>query len=252
VGTGRHALILKIGGGFERSQVMDLLSWLTDVYAPRVTGAPQAKVAGDWTIEQLRKWGISNPRYESWGPFGRGWENERMIAHVTSPVPYPVIAYPSAWTDGTKGMVSADVVVVPSNIMTAKQFEPYRGKLKGMIVVSQAPPPVPPVFAPLAQRYTIEQLNALANPYPVATGRGRPGGAGAFGRGAQPAQSPDGSPLVNLQQCFVDEGGRLQLVRRRRTAAWWWPSGTGNWAPMRRRGSRVTLAVEHAPHPADA
>ncbi|NJD11939.1 MAG: M20/M25/M40 family metallo-hydrolase [Gemmatimonadetes bacterium] len=231
--------------GFERSQVMDLLSWLTDVYAPRLTGAPQSKVAGDWTIAQLGKWGLANPRYEWWGPFGRGWENERMSAQITAPVPFPVIAYPSAWTDGTKGPINAEVVVVPSTVLTAKQFEPYRGKLKGKIVVSQAPPPVPPVFAPLAQRYTAEQLNALANPYPVGTGRGRP--AGMFGRAGQPAQSPDGSPLVNLQQCFLDEGAAAVLLPSTQgNGGTVWPSGQGDRAVDAAKGiPRVTVAVEH-------
>jgi hypothetical protein len=241
------AAILKIKAeGFERSQVMDLMSWLTDVYAPRLTGAPQARTAGDWTIEQFRKWGLANPRYEWWGPFGRGWQNDRMIAHVTAPVPFPVIAYPGAWTDGTNGMVSADVVMVPSTVMTAKQFEPYRGKLKGRIVISRPPPAVPALFNPQAVRYTTAQLNALANPFPVASGRGGARGAG-FGRGGQPAQSPDGSSLVNLAQCFIDEGAAAVLLPSTQgTGGTVWPTGNGSRAADAPKATpSVTLAVEH-------
>src|SRR5688572_3603756 len=50
--------------GFKRSQVMDMMSWLTDVYGPRLTGSPITKKAGDWTLAQFQKWGLSNAKYE--------------------------------------------------------------------------------------------------------------------------------------------------------------------------------------------
>ena len=34
----------------DRSQVMEISSWLTDVYGARLTGSPSAKAAGDWTV----------------------------------------------------------------------------------------------------------------------------------------------------------------------------------------------------------
>ncbi|HPV76214.1 MAG TPA: hypothetical protein PLX31_15020, partial [Gemmatimonadaceae bacterium] len=57
--------------GMQRSQVMDIVSWLADVKGPRLTGSPGFKAAGDWTIETLKKWGMSNVHYEPWS-FGRG------------------------------------------------------------------------------------------------------------------------------------------------------------------------------------
>src|SRR5690606_41857744 len=67
------------------------------------------------TLFRSRNWGLANPHYEWWGPFGRGWVNERTFAQVTAPVPFPVIAYPPAWADGTDGLVSTDVVLVPDS-----------------------------------------------------------------------------------------------------------------------------------------
>ena len=87
--------------GTQRSHVMEIMSYLTDVYGPRLTGSPNIRAAGDWTLQQLKTWGIANPRYESWGPFGRGWVTDRFTAQVTAPVAYPVIAYPSAWSPAT-------------------------------------------------------------------------------------------------------------------------------------------------------
>jgi carboxypeptidase Q len=93
------------------SQVMDTLSYISDVYGGRLTGSPNAKLAGDWVLKQMKDWGIANPHYEFWN-FGRGWVNERFYVNVTSPVTYPLIAYPLAWTPGTQGPVTGAVVLI--------------------------------------------------------------------------------------------------------------------------------------------
>jgi len=187
--------------GFGDSQIMEIMSWLTDVYGPRLTGSPIAKQAGDWTLEQFRAWGLANPHYEWWGPFGRGWTNERTFAQVTAPVPFPVVAYPPAWSDGTQGPVNAEVIYVPNTTRTAEAFAPFRGKLKGRIVVMQEPSEVEPLMDAPGRRYTREQLDALANPYPVRNGSGFGGGRG---RGQQDAPGV-GTP-IDLNQCLLDEG----------------------------------------------
>ena len=57
----------------QRSQVMDLISYLTDVYGPRLTGSPNLKNAAEYAVGKMSEWGVSNPHLESWGPFGKGW-----------------------------------------------------------------------------------------------------------------------------------------------------------------------------------
>ena len=99
--------------GMQRSKVMEITSYLTDVYGARLTGSPQTKAAGEWVVSQLKSWGLSNPRLEPWGPFGRGWSNEKFTARVVSPSSYSLIAYPGAWSTGTSGPVTAEVVMVP-------------------------------------------------------------------------------------------------------------------------------------------
>ena len=91
---------------------MEIASWLTDVFGARLTGSPSAKAAGDWTVKKLNEWGMANAKMETWGPFGRGWSNERMVAQVVSPRPFPIIGYPAAWTPGTNGAVKAEVAVM--------------------------------------------------------------------------------------------------------------------------------------------
>jgi carboxypeptidase Q len=134
-----------------RSQVMEIASWLTDVYGARLTGSPSAKAAGDWTVKKLNDWGMANAKLETWGPFGRGWTNERMVAQVISPRPFPIIAYAAAWTPGTTGPVKAEVVLMKAD--SAPDLEKYRGKLRGKIVFTQPPrDSVPPHFTPDATR----------------------------------------------------------------------------------------------------
>ena len=77
--------------GFQRSQVMEITSYLTDVYGGRLTNSPNIKAAAEWTTQKLTEWGLVNAKLESWGPFGRGWSNERFSAQVVSPRPFPLI-----------------------------------------------------------------------------------------------------------------------------------------------------------------
>src|SRR5918993_522266 len=71
--------------GLERSKVMEIASYLTDVYGPRLTGSPNIKQAGEWAVKEMQSWGIQSARLQTWGRFGRGWTNERFAAHMTSP-----------------------------------------------------------------------------------------------------------------------------------------------------------------------
>ncbi|NJD18376.1 MAG: hypothetical protein FIA95_03720, partial [Gemmatimonadetes bacterium] len=115
--------------GFRSSQVMDLESWLSDVYGPRVTGSPAYDQGADWAIGKLREWGLSNPRKEVWGQFGRGWTNDHFEAHMLAPQYTPLIAYAKAWTPGTGGEVKGEAVI--ALIASEADFAQFRGKLSG-------------------------------------------------------------------------------------------------------------------------
>src|SRR5438445_13322467 len=80
--------------GLNHSQVMQTLSYLSDVIGPRLTGSPNLKRANEWTRDKMTEWGLSNAHLEPWGPFGRGWTLERFSAQIVSPQAIPLIAYP--------------------------------------------------------------------------------------------------------------------------------------------------------------
>jgi carboxypeptidase Q len=142
--------------GFQHSQVMDTLGYLTDVYGPRLTGSPGLKAASDWCVKRLGEWGLQNPRLESWGTFGRGWSVERQSIEMTSPRYSRLIAYPHAWSPGIEGTLEGSPVLV--EIKGKEDFDKYRGKLKGAIVLRGKPLPARSRFEPYGTRYDAEEL----------------------------------------------------------------------------------------------
>ena len=147
--------------GTQRSQVMDIASWLTDVHGPRLTNSPQAHAAGEYARTKFQSWGLAAVGYE-WFPFGRGWSNERAVAHVIEPVPYPVTIVPGAWTVGTGAPVTAEVVAIelPAEATDA-DYARWRGKLRGKVVLDGAPPAVTPLWDAPGSRMTDEALDRM-------------------------------------------------------------------------------------------
>lgn len=89
------------------SQIMKTMHVLTDVYGPRLTGSPNHKHAAEWAIKQMTAWGLQNAHLEPWD-FGHvGWLNERLTAHLISPVKDPLVCEVLSWTPSTRGPVRA-------------------------------------------------------------------------------------------------------------------------------------------------
>src|SRR6185369_10802901 len=187
--------------GMNRSQVMQTLSYLSDVIGPRLTASPGMKRANEWTRDTMTKWGLQNAHLEAWGPFGRGWTLKRFSAQVTDPLDVPLIAYPKAWSPGTNGPVSADVVYFdPKDEADLARF---KGQLKGKIVLTAAMREVKAHFETLGTRRDEKNLLALANaPMP------RPGGGrGGFGGGGNNQAAAQFTAKKN--QFLLDEGAAV-------------------------------------------
>jgi hypothetical protein len=173
------------------SHVMDIMSWLSDVYGPRLTWSPNAIRARDWTMAQMKSWGLSNVHEEKWDtPAGLGWENERFSLMATTPVPFIVQAVPQAWSVGTKGAVTGPVMLIQVGC-SDELAEQYAGKVKNAFIMTSAPLNRPVnAFIPTATRYSDSALTAMAAALPPdASGRGGAGGRGGRGGAAAPALS---------------------------------------------------------------
>jgi hypothetical protein len=147
--------------GFRDSKVMELASGLMDSIGERLTGSPNMKRANEWTRDQLTAMGLSNAHLEPWGPFGRGWANQYVNARMTSPDITPLIVYAKAWTPGTNGVVTGKCI--RANIEKKEDFEKYRGKLAGMIVILGPDADVKPIVDSPYKRYTDEDLAKLSD-----------------------------------------------------------------------------------------
>ena len=159
--------------GLQRSQVMDIASYLTDVHGPRLSGSPAYKTGAAWAEQKFTEWGLVNVKQEPF-EFGRGWTNDRMVAHVVEPQRYPIIAYPQAWTPGTDGPVTAEVVL--ALVESESDMEKLKGQLKGKIVLAQRPRDVKAQFEPQGKRYTdkeLEEMTSAEDPARAAEARRR-------------------------------------------------------------------------------
>ncbi len=191
--------------GMNRSQVMQTLSYLSDVIGPRLTASPNMKRANEWTRDKLTSWGLQNAHLEAWGPFGRGWTLKSFSAQVTEPQAIPLIAYPKAWSPGTNGTLNADVIYVDAKDESGLQK--YKGKLEGAIVLTSAMREVKAHFESLGNRLTDKELLALADAPEPRAGQGR--------RTPLP-DSPQFREFINnakfnaaKAQFFTDEGAAL-------------------------------------------
>ncbi|MBL8123695.1 MAG: M20/M25/M40 family metallo-hydrolase [Blastocatellia bacterium] len=146
--------------GLNRSQVMQTLSYMTDVIGGRLTGSPNMKRANEWTRDKMKEWGMQNAHLESWGPFGRGWSLKSFTAVVNEPQYFPVIAYPKAWSPSTKGAVTSEVVFLDAK--TNDDLAKYKGQLAGKIVLVSGERPLKPIDKPLMKRFGDEDLSKMA------------------------------------------------------------------------------------------
>jgi hypothetical protein len=135
--------------GLNRSEVMATLLALTDLNGPRLTGSPGLQRASEWSRDRFTAWGLLDSRLEKWGPFGRGWSLRRFSAQAIAPVAMPLIAFPKAWSPSL-GATPLEAEVVHVDIKKAEDFERYRGRLKGKVVLDGPVQEMKMRFEPLA------------------------------------------------------------------------------------------------------
>ena len=148
--------------GFDNSQVMSILSMLTDVNGSRLTNSPGYKKAAEYAKTTMQGWGMQNVAFDNWGEeFGTGWQLKKFNLQAVSPVYSPIIAYPKAWSPGIKGSIQADVIYL--DVKTEEDINKYKGKLKGKIVLFNLPVTVKPGFDGDAKRFSDSELLEMAN-----------------------------------------------------------------------------------------
>lgn len=149
--------------GLRRSQVMDLVFYMTEVYGPRLSGTEGYYQAALWAKKKFEEFGIKKVKIEPWGEIGLGWENRFTSVHMLTPQYQPIIAYPVPWTMGTTGKIKAKAIHIETKkIFSTADLLKYKGKLRGKIVFIMPKRVLKPNFNPLAVRLSDEELENMA------------------------------------------------------------------------------------------
>ena len=197
-----------------RSEIMRTLHHLTDLYGPRLTGSPNAKAAAEWAVSTMRAWGFDKGFLDPWDFGHPGWANERVTAHIVSPVKDQLTVEVLAWSPSTPGTVSAPAFhfAVPERATSADldtYLDSVAGSVKGRIVLATRSRFVPVTLTPRPTRQDDARLRERYE------GAGPPA---AGGRGTPPAQPPASPPPLSNAQIsrrideFLLERGALVRV----------------------------------------
>jgi hypothetical protein len=119
------------------SDIMNNLTYLSDVIGPRLTGTAAAEKANKWAAERMKAYGLENVHLEPW-TIPEGWERGTVHARLLEPDNGRSLSMASyAWMPGTKGKIQGDVVIIKAN--SVEELQKYSGKLKNAIVLKGAP-----------------------------------------------------------------------------------------------------------------
>lgn len=125
----------------DHSEATQNLEYISDNIGPRLTGSPQLKAANDWTADTFRKYGLTNVHLESW-KIAHSWSRGTAKARITAPTEHPLTIASAGWAPGTNGPVRGPVVYFDAQ--KKDDFEKFRGKLKGAIVILTKPESLSP------------------------------------------------------------------------------------------------------------
>jgi carboxypeptidase Q len=121
----------------ERNEVLKNLSHLSDVIGPRMTGSANLKKANDWAAEKFKSYGLENVKLEPY-TIPATWERGFARMKMTEPHTRWLTVASRAWTPGTQGKLSGELVFIPQGI-TQEALNKHKGKLKNAIVMRSAP-----------------------------------------------------------------------------------------------------------------
>ncbi len=144
--------------GFQKSEVLNLISDLSDVYGPRLTGTNQYYTAAEWAKKTMENWGMDKVYFENYCNDCMGWEINSFNVEMIAPAYMKIQAYPYAWTESSNGVQMGDLVWIESHADIEKVKQQWSGKLKGKTILMGSPPEQNMLFDPLSKRFTKDQI----------------------------------------------------------------------------------------------
>ncbi len=126
----------------EHSEATQNLEYLSDNIGARLTGSPQLKNANEWTAEQMKKYGLVNVHLEPW-TIAHSWTRGMAKARIIAPAEHPLTIASAGWSPSTPGTIRGPIVYFDAK--TKADFDKFRGKLKGAVVIYQEPSVLSPL-----------------------------------------------------------------------------------------------------------
>jgi len=196
--------------GLKKSQVMDILSTLSDIYGPRLAGSPDYKEAAAWMSQKLTSIGLQNVHFENSAPVAKGWALKKFYVNAIQPKAFPIVAYPKAWSPGIKGPVAGDVVFL--NAKNEAELNAYKGQLKGKFVLVSSLRDVTAHFEAESRRLTDADLLRMANAGLPEAGGGRRGQFGQFGQMSPAARDSMMRVMIKQNNPDADEATITRMI----------------------------------------
>ncbi len=181
----------------DHNEIMPNLEYLSDMIGARLTGTDNLTTASHWTEERFKAYGLENVHLEPWS-IAHAWERGTARGRIVSPAEHFLTIASLGWSPRTPGIVHGTVFYVKAQ--KVEDLEPYRGKLKGAIVITSEPRPMPPPYeapenpllVPLREPYILRPPSNAPNPPP------------------QPAYNP---ALARARYKFFKEEGVLAVLQ---------------------------------------
>jgi hypothetical protein len=134
-----------LGEIHDHNELMANLEYLSDMIGQRLTGSENLKKANDWTRQRFADYGLANAHLEAWS-IAHGWTRGSARGRIVSPAEHPLTMASYGWGPSTNGVVRGPVVYVKAR--NKEELEAYKGKLKGAVVITSEPLPLPPADQP--------------------------------------------------------------------------------------------------------
>jgi len=142
------------------SKVMENLVYMCDVLGPRLMWSTQYSESADWISSKLKEYGIEKIYREDIGKSGVNWTLKNFHATVKEPFTMIISGVPKEWTPGTNGTINSEVVYL--DVKSDADFEKYKGKLNGKIVLLSPYTPLRPYTDPFIKRFSDDSLKSLS------------------------------------------------------------------------------------------
>jgi len=123
--------------GFQHSQVMDIVGYMTDVLGARLTLSEDMKRAQIWAKNKMEEIGLVNTVIEPFMDYGVTWDNEFFSIHMIDPDYQPMVGFPLSHTPSTNGKITCSTIIV--DIKTKNDLDGLRDQLSGKVVLSTPP-----------------------------------------------------------------------------------------------------------------